>query len=218
MHYSMVFIMRAWVNPPKWLSKFIFKTRSPAVFSQALALGLLANILLFSASTSQAEFSVRYAETQLEDDVYLLDAIFSYELSEEVVKALKNGVALTLVLSIHLQRERWYMWDETIAILHQRYQLKHYALSSKYVLTYLNTGIQETYSSLEAVLLTLSKLDDFPLIDKHLIQPDNTYWVYLQIQLDIEALPAPLRPIAYFSSQWRLASDWYLCPLQPPPA
>ena len=48
------------------------------------------------------------------------------------------------------------------------------------------------------------------------MKDDETYWVYLQIRLDIESLPVSLRPVAYLSPQWRLNSDWYLCPLQIP--
>jgi len=52
------------------------------------------------------------------------------------------------------------------------------------------------------------------LLDKRVIKPDDTYWIYLNIDLDIESLPVPLRPIAHLSSQWRLSSYWYKCVLQ----
>jgi hypothetical protein len=80
-----------------------------------------------------------------------------------------------------------------------------------------NTGIQEIHTSLDSVLMSLNHLEDFPLLDAALVSSDSDYIVYLKIQLDIEALPAPLRPVAYFSSDWRLASDWFSCTLKHDP-
>ena len=171
--------------------------------------------LLGLSNLVYGDFSISYAQTRLVDNLYLLDAKLHYKLPEIPLEALQNGVALTFVLTIIVERERWYMWDEQIAILKQRYQLKYHAFSKQYVLTYLNTGIQVTFSTLEAILIQLGQLEDFPLLDKHLVADNEVYWVHLQTYLDIESLPVPLRPIAYLSSQWRLSSNWYLCPLQP---
>jgi hypothetical protein len=169
--------------------------------------------MVFSSPIS-AEFSISYAKTQLVDDVYLLNAQLHYGLTETVLEALQNGIPLTLVVTILVQRERWYLWDENLAILKQRYQFKYYAFSNQYVITYLNTGIQETFTTLDSALTKLNTLENFPLIDKHFINHGEKYKVYLQIHLDIESLPVPLRPIAHLSSQWRLSSDWYSCHLQ----
>lgn len=138
-------------------------------------------------------------------------------LSDEIKDALNNGVSIPLVLSIEVKRERWYIWDEKVASLKQYYQLKYYALSRQYVIYYQNTGFQKAFSTLEATLNYLGELVDFPLLDKTLVNSEENYLVYLKIYLDIEALPVPLRPIAYFSAQWRLASEWFTCPLQPSP-
>lgn len=170
--------------------------------------------LLLFANFCFAEFSISSAKIRLFEDVYLLDAELNYKLTEEVIDALQNGVQLTLVLTIKIERERWYLWDEAIATLIQNYQLRYYALSKQYVLKYFKTGIERTFTSLNAALSCLNEIKDFPLLEKHLIEDDETYWVYLQIYLDIESLPVPLRSVAYLTSQWRLSSDWYLCPLQ----
>lgn len=176
--------------------------------------GLLLLALLLIHGIVYAEFTVQQAETRLEDGVYLLDASLDYGLTDTVVEALHSGVTLTLLLSIEIKRDRWYMWDENIAELRQQYKLKYFALSKKYVLSFTNTGIQEIHTSLDSVLMSLNNLADFPLLDAALVSADSRYIVYLKIQLDIEALPAPLRPVAYFSSEWRLASDWFLCTLE----
>ena len=175
------------------------------------------SISLLVSNTAFAEFSIQHAETRLVEKVYQLDAKLNYQLTDEVKKALNNGVSIPLVLSIEIRRERWYIWDEKIASLKQRYQLKYYALSRQYVIHYQNTGVQKAFSSIEAALKYLGELIDFPLLDKTLVKSNDSYIVYLKTYLDIEALPVPLRPIAYFSSEWRLTSEWFACPLQPRP-
>ncbi|WP_353569826.1 DUF4390 domain-containing protein [Candidatus Albibeggiatoa sp. nov. BB20] len=176
---------------------------------------LFALSLLFAHCAVYADFTIQHAETHLEDGVYLLDASLDYGLTDAVVEALQNGVTLTLLLSIEIKRERWYLWDESVTELRQQYQLKYFALSKKYMLNLTNTGIQEIHTSLDSVLMSLNYLEDFPLLDAALVSDYSDYLVYLKIQLDIEALPAPLRPVAYFSSDWRLASDWFACTLEP---
>jgi len=173
--------------------------------------------LLLTHFSAYADFTIQHAETHLEDGVYLLDASLDYGLTDAVIEALQNGVTLTLLFSIEIKRERWYLWDESVTELRQQYRLKYFALSKKYMLNLTNTGIQEIHTSLDSVLMSLNHLEDFPLLDAALVSSDSDYIVYLKIQLDIEALPAPLRPVAYFSSDWRLASDWFSCILKHDP-
>ncbi|MCK5717250.1 MAG: DUF4390 domain-containing protein [Thiomargarita sp.] len=172
--------------------------------------------LLLVSHVAVANFSIQQATTHLVNNVYLLDAQFNYELTEKAIEALHNGVALTLVLTMVIERER-YLWNEEITTLKQRYEFKYHVLSKQYILKYLNTGIQEHFQNLKSALSHISTLKDYPLLDQYLIKhKEDTYWISLQIHLDIESLPIPLRPIAYLSSKWRLSSDWYLCPLQQP--
>lgn len=166
-------------------------------------------------AAAETEFYVRHGETHLDDNVYRLDARIQYRFSEEVLEALRSGVALTIVLDIDVARKRTYLWDETKASLRQRYQLSHHALSARYVLTNLNTGFSRNFTTYEAAVDALGRVEAFPLIDAALLDPEQAYRVELETYLDIESLPAPLRPVAYFSSAWRLSSDTYQCPLTP---
>jgi len=225
----MVFIMLAYLRQPNGLMEYpgSYSTRSLDFMRYCLScseLRILGRIkinlskwllliLLFVSDPSFADFSINDAKTHLADKVYLLDARITYKLSDKAIDALSNGITLPIVLTIKIKRERWYFWDETIAELEQRYQLKYYTLSQQYAIKHLNTGILQTFPTLEIALTYLGNLTDFPLLDAHLIKSNKEYWVYLQTYLDIEALPVPLRPVAYFTAQWRLTSDWYQCPL-----
>ena len=43
---------------------------------------------------------------------------------------------------------------------------------------------------------------------------DEEYLVRVDVKLDIEALPLPLRPVAYLKPSWDLTSGWSRWPLE----
>lgn len=187
-----------------------------AFIKQIINQQVLVAIGLFSLGfPCWATFSIIQANIYLENNFYKMDAKLNYHLTEPVKEALHNGVTITLELLVNIERERRYFWNENIATLKQGYRLKYHALTEHYLINYLNTGTEETFPKLETALDALGNLEGFPLLDSYLIDPKSVYWVYLHTYLNIEALPVPLRPTAYLSSQWRLSSEWYSCPLHP---
>ncbi len=181
---------------------------------QYLALLYLLLLLVPAPSQAAEAFLIKSLETQLHDEVYSFNAHIKYGFSEEALAALKNGVPLIILMNIEVQEKRWY-WNKTIAQLEQGYLLIYHALSKKFILHNLNSGIQNDYSNLDDALFALGHLRNMPLIDAKLLKPDSHYILRLRSRLDIESLPAPMRPLAYISSDWRLQSDWYTWPLTP---
>ena len=187
------------------------KTGRP--FKQLVA--VLFGFALVSPSVSAEGFQVRSADSKLVERVYMLDARIDYRFSEPTLEALQNGVPLIVLVDIEVAQLRKWWFNKTIAELQQGYLLLYHALTEKYIINNLNSGVQENYDSLGSALAALGRIDDLPLLDANLVKMDEQYQVNLQTYLDLEALPAPMRPIAYISSQWRLESDWYQWPLKP---
>jgi hypothetical protein len=174
---------------------------------------LLSNVLFDSAYASTGHFSVREAHTRLVEEVYRLDAYFDYVFNDTLHEALLKGVSLTVVVLIEVKRERPYWLDASIASIRQQYRLSYQGLTRQYMVHHLNTGIQENFNSLSAALEMLRVIEELPLLDKHLVKGKYPHNVHIQTYLDIEALPPPLQPVAYFSKDWRLSSNEYTCPL-----
>lgn len=174
----------------------------------------LSGLLLVLISAAWATgFTVVKADTRLEGNVHRLDARIDYDLSETVIDALDNGVPLTLQLQMEVWRKRDWLWDEVVASIQQRFRLEYHALARQYLVTNLNNGELRSFSSRQSAIDHLGRLDDFPLLDNSLLDPTGSYYGRLRTRLDIESLPAPLRPVAYLSADWRLTSDWYAWPL-----
>ncbi len=167
-------------------------------------------------STASADgFTIRSVETRLENNVYLLNTHIDYAFSKTALEALQNGVPLIVLLDIEVVQKRSWWLDKSIAELQQGYLLLYHALTEKYIINNLNSGAQENYNSLDTAISSLGKITDLPILDSKLVIKGTHYDVQLHTYLDLEALPAPMRPIAYISSKWRLESDWYRWPLQP---
>jgi hypothetical protein len=183
-------------------------------------IALIASIIGILPSSSGApaaeepEIVVRSAGTVVVDKVYQLNANIHYRFSDEALDALDNGVPLVVELAIEIERKRDYVWNETVASLRQRYQLSYEALTQRYVVTNLNSGADHYYGNRAAAINALGDVVNLPILDAGLLSPDEQYIVSLQASLDLDALPVPMRVVGYFSSNWRLASEWVSWPLQ----
>lgn len=185
---------------------------SPAPHRRPLAFWLLVVAAALSASLAWAEggFRVARAISQVREGVVLLDARIDYDFSKATLDALHNGVPLTVEIEIEILRSRDWAWDETVAALTQRYRLEYHALARQYVVVNLNSGEFRSFPTRAAALVYMGELNDFPVLDAALLDGRSGGSVYGRIRagLDIEALPPPLRPVAYLSSAWRLGSPW----------
>lgn len=177
--------------------------------------GLLALLMFAVVSVAHAAgFFVLSAKSELVNNVYRLTASIKYQFSSDVVDALKNGIPVVLKLDIEvLEPQAWYFWSETVATLQQRYRVQYQALSQRYLVSNINSATQEYFSSLDEAIASLDHVDDLPILDKSLLDPDRQYALRMRADIDFDALPVPLRYYAYVLPEWLLGSDWYSFPL-----
>ena len=185
----------------------------------AMLCSLLLSLIIYensyAANSTSTGFKIINAETKIKNNVFQLSANMSLSFSADALEALRSGVPLIVLVNIEVLNDRNWWWDKTIAELEQGYLLLYHALSEKYIIHNLNSGAQHNYVSLNTALSVLGQIRNLPILDKNLLNKDSNYYIRLRTYLDIESLPAPMRPIAYISSQWQLESDWYTWPLKP---
>lgn len=162
-----------------------------------------------TASAQDGSFEIRSASSRLYDGVYFATARIDYRLSDDALEALDSGVALTIQLQIELTRKRRFWLDPEVARLHQDYSLSFEPLSDRYVVKNLNSGEQDSFATLFSALNNMGRVVDLPVIDAALLSPDSKYDIAMRAVLDQNTLPGPLRLIAFWSSGFRLQSDWY---------
>ncbi len=167
-----------------------------------------------SLAQNKGDFIIEAAYASQIGGVYYLNATISYQLNETALEALARGLSLTFQLNIAVDKVRQWRPDRNVAELLQLYELQYHALSQRYIVRNLNSGEQQSFLTLNAALLQLGNIRDLPLIDQALLNPKRSYTIAIKSVLDIRSLPGPLRMLAVFFGNWRLASDWYQWTLQ----
>lgn len=186
-----------------------------ALMKWAGVLGLLFLALTVSRPVMAKAFEVEGLTARAVEGVYLMDADILYQFSDEALEALENGVPLTLEVHIQLRREGAWIWESDLLDVRLRYRLLHQALHGLYQVSDLANGTQQYFATRKAALTALGRIRDVQLISVEKLQRGERYKLSLRSSLDIEALPLPLRPLAYLSPAWNLSSEWSIWRLQP---
>lgn len=177
---------------------------------------LLILALLFVSANSLADekpsITIKTASLSLQDKVYLLNAHIKYSLSDEAIEALHNGVSLSFNVDLSIIESREWLWDKYHNSLTLPYQLRYHTLAEIYQVSDTTNNLQHNFSSLSAALNALGTLSDIPI---HSITNDNNFKTNasLKAYLNIEALPLPMRPLAYVTRGWYLRSNTFEWPL-----
>jgi len=186
----------------------------PARRHGRLSLWLLSCCLLFSP-VNAGKVQIHDTRTLLVDGVYRVGARVELTLNATLQEALHNGVPLVLKLGIEVIREREWLFPERVAELEQKFELEYHALTKSYLVRILSTGAQRSFRTLDHALAFIGNVYDLPLIDENLLRAGRKYWVRMRADLDVEALPTPIRVWAYLGSEWSLQGDWHRWPLLP---
>ena len=177
-------------------------------------LSLLTLFLPVPAYPDKVGVTVTNAETSVLGEDYVLAAEIDYQLSEKAIEALNNGVSLFWTYQFKIQEHRDFLWDTALVDISFRYRIQYHALLKMYRVINESNGAVDNFSTLQAALDKLATIRDYRLIEKAMIANDKQYVVGVKITFERDALPLPLRPIAYMSPQWYLSSDWFLWPLK----
>jgi len=171
-------------------------------------------LLPFSGYANEFTAEVRQAGVTLQGDSYVLSADIVYQLSGKAMDAMQNGVPLFWDIQVKVKQQRDFLWDKTLVDTAIRYRLQYHALLNMYRVRNEGNGEVYNFSTLSAALGQMSAVRDFRLLEKAELAPEKQYLGAVKVSFDREALPLPLRPIAYIDPQWYLSSDWTLWPLK----
>lgn len=187
---------------------------SSRCFFWRLLCAVLFVLLPFFGYADDFAAKVTQAEITSQGEYYVVSADIVYNLGEKAKDALQNGVPLFWDLQIKLLQHRDRLWDKTLVDTAIRYRLQYHALLNMYRVRNEGDGEVYNFSTLSAALELMSALRDFRLIEQVQLDPQKQMVCAVKVSFDRDALPLPLRPIAYIDPQWYLSSDWTLWPLK----
>lgn len=180
-----------------------------------LTLDTLAIVLVLTAVSPQstaAGIKIHNVNSIQVRGMVAMTARIGFDLSAEALEALENGVALNIVVEIEALEQRRWLWDRTVAEHRENFSIERQALSKNYLVTHQYR--RRSFLSLQEALRFIGTLRDYPLVETSALEGDERYRGRIRAWLDIESLPAPMRPTAYMSSNWRLSSDWVEWPIR----
>jgi uncharacterized protein DUF4390 len=153
--------------------------------------------------------NIKSTHAYTEDETYYLDVLFDFALTEEAYKALRHGIPLEIHTHFQLRLKREWLWDKTINEIILIYKLEHKPLTEHYLTVDLKTGLRRSYENIDIALKHISSISKMELFNQDLLNKDEKYIARIRTFLDIESLPPPMRPQAYFSPSWDISSEWY---------
>jgi hypothetical protein len=152
------------------------------------------------------------AELTRQDARHLLDADIEYRLSDTADEALRNGVPLAfeLRLTVHDEPRRW--WNRPVVDERRVFRVHYHSLAKLFQWTPDGGERPHGFANLGALLEDLGTLRRLQVAHADALIPGRRYQAELGVSLNIEALPLPLRPVAYLSPSWHLSSPAYTWP------
>lgn len=164
--------------------------------------------LLAPAFVWAAEIEISNQQLSAGEEGYVLSADFRFELKPRLEEAVGRGVVLYFVIDYEMTRERWYWFDQAVVARSLTYSLSYHALTRQYRLS--TGGLHQSFGTLGEALAVLSRLRNWPVIDKGdpVVRPGETYQAALRLRLDPAQLPRPFQISALGNKEWTLAADW----------
>lgn len=171
-----------------------------------------------SIHSAWADFVVRKVDTQLANSVLHINSVLDMVLSAQSEEALNKGIAFDVVTDIALIEHRRLLWNRVVTDRSLRQRVQYHALSGQYLVSAEHAGQDvERFPTAQAALAYVGTLNDMqiPLAKKKAIDGKMRYSLKLRVRLDIESLPAPLRPLAYVTPSWHHNSGWTTWAVRP---
>jgi len=178
-----------------------------------LRLSLCAIVLVVTQTAvvaADSEFAKILTRIREENGVRIMDVRIHYEFSQEVLRALNNGLPIILETQAEELEPRSMLWDKRITTTLVRREIRYHALSQQYLVRNIETDSQVNFLTLSLAIDALGAIDGLPLSTGRTDKPKR---YRIRTRLDIEGLPSPLRLLAYLSKDWLLDSQWQSWPL-----
>ena len=168
--------------------------------------GVVLIIVLLSAPAS-ADLSILSGRSHATTDIVRTQATLFLDLGSEPAKALVNGIPLTINLNVLLVKESAWPWHINAAEWQYPFRIQYHALSNRYTLLKPVEGEFQAFTSLYEMLSSIRQVtfqEQIPTV----VNRTDPISIQVQLKLDRQLLPGPLKLVALFLPSWQLDSGW----------
>lgn len=158
--------------------------------------------------SAHGDFVVQDVQANLVQQQLHVSTKIDLNLSEQAELAVDNGVPLVVLTEFVLVRNG-FLWNDTLFSHRNGQRLRYHSLSDRYVVENLEAEKMDTYSSITEALKSMGVFRSLVFtVPEEVKRASPDYSLVVRSRLDINKLPAALRPLAFFSPSWQLSSDW----------
>lgn len=173
--------------------------------------GIVVVVSALACGTARAQFVVDQVDARQVDENIQVRVDLDLSLTDAAEQALAHGVPLIVVHEIALTKNGW-LWSRVEERASERHRLRYHVLSGRYLVD----GGDELLETFTTVTDALEFINGAAATFNAPAR-NSAYTVAVRSRIDINELPAPLRPTALFSPQWQLSSDWSQWPINGSP-
>lgn len=161
-------------------------------------------LLSWTALVQAAGIELRDFRFAPGDEAYELSVNADFELPAALENLLEKGVTLTFRAEVEVQRPRWWWLNERVVRRTQNIRLSYQTLTRQYRVAV--GDIQTSYSSLPEALRKLSRLRQWPVVERRDLKAGAPYEAVLRFFHDVSQLPKPLQVTAFATTEWDLSA------------
>jgi len=177
----------------------------------AVALSAAVLMVLFGAR------DLRAAEARLTDIVVTntrddLLVYFSVAdcFTDNMEKAINNGVSTSFTFFVKLYEVRDWWWDRSIADVRVNHEIKYDGLKKVYIVRLSSAENKVVYvNDFEEAKKLMSEIVGLKVTQLRNLQRGNRYQISMMAELDKIRLPFYFHYVFFFLSLWDFETDWY---------
>lgn len=169
---------------------------------------LAAPLVARSAGPLDGDFQINSAYVVLDHGVLQLNAQIQYPNNSRIRDALRDGLTLVFDLEIDITRTRRFWFDTSLLETTLRRELTYHAVTDRYVVRGESGAELSSFATLGEALDRIGHVDDLPILVQS--QLGTGPWK-LAVRAGVRRgrMPAALRALVFWSSDWYRTSDWY---------
>ena len=176
-------------------------------FNRNWSLLILFFILWGYSVHTNADFRVVSGNTLLASGNLNTSANLDLVIEGDPATALSKGIGLTIIVSTRLYRASLASLFFKISEWQDEYRIEYQALSNRYTLSQTKTEVTEDFATLKETLAAMEKYSRKSAIPTGVATKDILQ-MRLQVSLDRNDLPGPLKLVALIRRDWQLKSNW----------
>ena len=129
--------------------------------------------------------------------------------TEDMEKAIENGIITTFTFFIRLYETRALWWDKELADLKVSHEIQYDNLKKVYVLKLSEKQKSISVKDFDEAKKLMSEIVGLRVTELHKLHKDRRYQIRMMAELEEIKLPFYLHYVLFFLSLWDFETDWY---------